>query len=531
MNDLLNDDEFRDYLVDGFVVLEPSALGEDYHDFLYQKAESIYQLASAAKSKTAHLDIIGDNLRAQIPSIDRLIEEPQVVRTLTSILGENYLIHPHNYVHKSGSADQGFHQDGNLPWNERGHYRSHRPDWAILFYYPQEVTLVNGPTEVLPGTQYWTIDCEKADDDWYREDALDRSSDRDILSNDDFALRDLQLEKEIRLLGVPDIRRRFLTLPKGSVVICNYDIFHRGSRREADGPGRYMFKFHFMRTQDPQKAAWNHRQISIDLSKVRRDLKPVISHLWDWSTANQSGKPFEVTEAAKLNATLLDGSENQKIEAAYLLSQMDDSVAADYLIRALDHETESIRRAACHGLRASKNVDISTLVKLTHSKRTGTRRMAVYALGDSSYSSYEDVVDAVIERLRLDPDDLVRSNSAYALGQLARGAPKLSSDIIDALIERLDKGIETNNTEIALMPRSTVRQSVAYGLVQLAANHSFSAGQIEKLVEAGLNDDDRYVQGLTVEALRLMGEIQEDTLSKILAILSRARLSPTPVWR
>ncbi len=81
------------------------------------------------------------------------------------------------------------------------------------------------------------------------------------------------------------------------------------------------------------------------------------------------------------------------------------------------------------------------------------------------------------------------------------------------------------------MPRSTVRQSVAYGLVQLAANHSFSAGQIEKLVEAGLNDDDRYVQGLTVEAVRLMGEIQEDTLSKILAILSRARLSPTPVWR
>ena len=530
MKSLLTDEEFRDYLVNGFVVIEPSSLDQDFHDFLYQKADGIYQLASTAKSKTSHLDIIGDNLRAQIPSIDRLIEDPQIDGALTSILGENYQLHPHNFVHRSGTADQGFHQDGNLPWNERGHYRSHRPDWAILFYYPQEVTLANGPTEVLPSTQYWTIDSEKTDGDWYREDSLDRSSDRDVLSGDDLDARDLQLSKEIQSLGVPDIERCFLTLSKGCAVICNYDIFHRGSRFETGGLARYMFKFHFMRTRDPERASWNHQKVHVDLHSVRGDLKPVISQLWNWSRADRTGKARKVADMEKVNRALLDGSENKKIEAAYLFSQMNDTLALDYLLRALNHESESIRRAACHGLRASTGINISELIKLTQSKHAGIRRMAVYVLGDSVYSTKKEVVDALIKRLREDQDDLVRSNSAYALGHLARGETEYSGDIIDALIERLAKGIESNNTEVALMPRSTVRQSIAYGLVQSAANQNFSSTQVEKLVEAGLDDDDRYVQGLTVESLRLIGNIEGVTLSKILAILGRARLSASPVW-
>ena len=530
MKNLLTDEEFRDYLVDGFVVIEPSSLGEDFHDFLYQKADGIYQLARAAKSKTSHLDVIGDNLRAQIPSIDRLIKDPQVDGALTSILGENYQLHPHNFVHRSGTADQGFHQDGNLPWNERGHYRSHRPDWAILFYYPQEVTLANGPTEVLPGTQYWTIDNEKPDGDWHRGDSLDRSSDQNVLSGDDLVARDLQLSKEVQSLGVPDIERRFLTLSKGCAVICNYDIFHRGSRFESGGLARYMFKFHFMRTQDPRQASWDHRKPDIDLGGVRGDLKPVISQLWNWSRADRVGKSYESADMEKVNQDLLDGSENKRVEAAYLLSEMNNSLAIDYLLRGLNHENESIRRAACHGLRASTDTNVTELIKLTKSERAGIRRMSVYALGDSTYSINKEVVDTLIERLRQDPDDLVRSNSAYALGHLARGEPKYSGDIIDVLIERLAKGIESNNTEVALMPRSTVRQSIAYGLVQSAANQDFSSAQIERLVEAGLDDDDRYVQGLTVEALRLIGNIESVTLSKILAVLARARLSASPVW-
>ena len=100
--------------------------------------------------------------------------------------------------------------------------------------------------------------------------------------------------------------------------------------------------------------------------------------------------------------------------------------------------------------------------------------------------------------------------------------------MIDVLIERLTKGVESNNTEVALMPRSTIRQSISYALVQFAANHSFSGKQISNLVRAGLDDDDRYVQGLTIETLRLVEEIEKDTLTHIFSILSRTRLSPSP---
>ncbi len=39
MKHLLSDEAFRSYLIDGYVVIDPVSLGDDFHDFLYQKAE------------------------------------------------------------------------------------------------------------------------------------------------------------------------------------------------------------------------------------------------------------------------------------------------------------------------------------------------------------------------------------------------------------------------------------------------------------------------------------------------------------
>tara|TARA_E500000075_G_C6758017_1_gene206210 strand:- start:69 stop:560 length:492 start_codon:yes stop_codon:yes gene_type:complete len=156
--------------------------------------------------------------------------------------------------------------------------------------------------------------------------------------------------------------------------------------------------------------------------------------------------------------------------------------------------------------------------------------MAVYALGAHVLLNEKEVVAALIDRLKLDEDDLVRSNSAYTLGQVVRQARHYATEIIDALIERLFAGVEMNNTEVALMPRSTVRQSIAYALVQASANHEFTEQQLSNLIEAGLDDSDRYVQGLTVEVLRMANKIGKQTLDRVLTVLSRTRLSQTPVW-
>ena len=80
-----------------------------------------------------------------------------------SILGEGYCQHPHRTMHNYGQANgyemEGFGQDQS--WHKDGHHvpmRSHHPRWVIIFYYPHAVTEDMGPTGILPGATYATVD-------------------------------------------------------------------------------------------------------------------------------------------------------------------------------------------------------------------------------------------------------------------------------------------------------------------------------------------------------------------------------------
>ena len=57
MKHLLSDEAFRSYLADGYVVIDPVSLGDDFHDFLYQKAEGIYELVKNATVSYTHLTL------------------------------------------------------------------------------------------------------------------------------------------------------------------------------------------------------------------------------------------------------------------------------------------------------------------------------------------------------------------------------------------------------------------------------------------------------------------------------------------
>ena len=149
---LLDDEQMTQYLRDGYVVFSPSELDEAFHDALYNAACEVHDEARAIGGDSNHLQVIGDNLRARIPALEDFLNAGTVQGALISVLGEDFVLHPHHFVHEASTNDQSFHQDGNLPWNDRAHYRSHVPNWAMLFYYPQAVTLEAGPTEVLPGT-------------------------------------------------------------------------------------------------------------------------------------------------------------------------------------------------------------------------------------------------------------------------------------------------------------------------------------------------------------------------------------------
>ncbi|MDE0007850.1 MAG: phytanoyl-CoA dioxygenase family protein, partial [Gammaproteobacteria bacterium] len=198
---LFDDERMSSYLRDGYVVLAPDELPASFHEEMFEAACAVHDDARAIGGDSNHLQVIGDNLRARIPALDRLLACDTVQGALTSVLGEGFVLHPHHFVHEATRNDQSFHQDGNLPWNERAHYRTHRPNWAMLFYYPQRVTEESGPTEVLPGTQYWTTDFERDDGTWHRGDAADKTLRREELANADLAARDRRIGQVVDLLG------------------------------------------------------------------------------------------------------------------------------------------------------------------------------------------------------------------------------------------------------------------------------------------------------------------------------------------
>ena len=47
--------------------------------------------------------------------------------------------------------------------------RSHHPRWVIIFYYPRAVEEEMGPTGILPGATYTTIDHEDSSQDFLQD--------------------------------------------------------------------------------------------------------------------------------------------------------------------------------------------------------------------------------------------------------------------------------------------------------------------------------------------------------------------------
>lgn len=522
MTGQLSDENLVRFLDQGYLVLSPTAMDDNAHDHLYSCACALYAKAGALQAGTStttnHLQLLGDNLPGLVPGLRGVLEDPRVTDTLAAILGDNYLLHPHSFCHRSSDADQPFHQDGNLPWNERGHYRAHRPDWALLFYYPQAVTMDLGPTELVAGTQYWTTNIEKPDGTWHAGDPVDREMDRAKLAADDLDRRDVLITQGLDHLGVPGLKREFVLVPKGSVVIAHYDIVHRGSRSMVNQPERFMYKFYFARTREPLPPAGSAELVNLPVS--RPELEPVINEIYQWL----GGKSAERPDAGRdlRSAT----SEADRIAVAYELgasARAGSSTALRGLVSALSSEAEAERRAAGYGLRISGPDAVPHLVQNLSDGPTGTRRYAAFALGNAA-NAHGPAAEALTRALGGDPDDLVRSNAAYALGHLLRTPGTNTPEIVEVLLKHVASGFEPVNTRAGGMLRSTVRESVAYALVQGAENGALTTGHVDQLLRTTVfHDDDRYVQGLLADALTRVPALTPGQTRQLIAGLNLRR--------
>ena len=141
---LLTDAQVQDYLNHGYLVLHTCHPGS-FHRSVLRQIATLY----ATKGNP------GNDILPRVPDLYEILRDPVVDGALQSLLGADYLIHPHRHCHEnpSGSDGQRMHQDS---YENDENVRHHRTRWAMAFYYPQDVSLEMGPTAVLPASQYFT---------------------------------------------------------------------------------------------------------------------------------------------------------------------------------------------------------------------------------------------------------------------------------------------------------------------------------------------------------------------------------------
>ena len=166
---LLTDEQMRGFIVDGYVQVQ-THLPATVHEAIFNRSESLFAGTSDPRKDFDRNP--QNNIVPMIPELRQVLEAPEVVGALTSLLGPDYLLHPHRHCHPNypaagdgnGSANgdhdaNGGDGDGGprltmIPHKD-GHANGakprHRvPRWAIIFYYPQDCPQEQGPTAVIP---------------------------------------------------------------------------------------------------------------------------------------------------------------------------------------------------------------------------------------------------------------------------------------------------------------------------------------------------------------------------------------------
>ena len=150
---LLDERIVREFIAHGYTLVQADQ-PPDFHRQVSEKLDAIL----AAEGNP------GNNILPRVPEMRHVLNSPEVHGALISVLGADYLEHPHRYCHPLKPSEQpvseqqayegmlkNSHQDGYTPM---GHPRQHYLRYARIMYYPQDSPVELGPTHVIPGTQF-----------------------------------------------------------------------------------------------------------------------------------------------------------------------------------------------------------------------------------------------------------------------------------------------------------------------------------------------------------------------------------------
>ena len=139
-NFLLNDEQIRQFIVNGYISVMTD-LPKQLHETIFEKTNNIFYNAAEMRFDGQANPL--NNILPMVPELYEVLSAPQVRGALTSILGNDYVLHTHRHCHTNFPAEplengQGLtmslHKDGHAG-GTRPRYKSGRgmphPDGCV----------------------------------------------------------------------------------------------------------------------------------------------------------------------------------------------------------------------------------------------------------------------------------------------------------------------------------------------------------------------------------------------------------------
>eukprot|EP00933_Yihiella_yeosuensis_P005049 TRINITY_DN109467_c0_g1_i1.p1 TRINITY_DN109467_c0_g1~~TRINITY_DN109467_c0_g1_i1.p1 ORF type:complete len:661 (+),score=110.38 TRINITY_DN109467_c0_g1_i1:246-1985(+) len=531
---LLSDEEVQRFIVEGFLELDltegSDGLDASFHQDIFDAASNI---------GLRQVGELGNNILPAMPSLAKVYNSPRCRGALTSLLGHEFMMHPHRFCHTTepGTQAQCWHRDSF--WGNQ-HARNNCPYWLMGLYFPQDTPVELGPTEIMPRSQYYNLD--------------------DGCNNNIFGTAGTLPNTDV-VNGLPEdrwyFRQKPLSCKAGTVVLMHYDMWHRGGANFSADKVRYMFKFQFSRLVSPSRSLrpWTPSSLEspdwskflentrdaaddVDTSKAANEresmrsveihLLPVWQGVWDWLCGCQpepvpleekpdsSGMELKPEIEALVDALLLPSGndEPRRVEAAWKLGRLvasESDSAALMFINELQQLSAVGLRWAMPALEAAGPSLIPNLLPLQAIK---TSPSAVRALGrawDSRNLGPEGqaLEQQVIQVLR---DLLLHSSPQEATAAESSSLAQFRQCAVEALgCIGHEKSSEILLHVVSQDMDGDVCATACHGILRLLAMGCLSQSSIDHVyiaMQRAQQEHDRYVAAYAAQAVHTIDHIR-----------------------
>ena len=399
----------KEFIINGYHIVKTS-LPISFHQQIFRRTIDLIRAEGPP----------GNNLLPKIPILANVFTDPAVEGALTSILGQNYIMHPHRacHYHPPQSQQQTWHKD----YPVGGNLRCHRGRMAKAFYYPQDVSENMGGTGILPGTQYQNS--LNRDDEFIGEIAPENQS------------------QEFKIFG-----------PAGTIAIVHYDIWHRATANTTDRH-RYMMKFLFQRCTEPISVSPNSKLNAKNTLASQREESLVVDYHWHWFQGHAVNKDSSGTPCTDKEANMLidrlgeNYPEPERTETTYQLGQLGELVT-DLLLEKLQN-----------GVSEPARLNVAA---------------ALSVIGQSAIPGLKEV-------LMNSGDWWIQATAADSLGDIGKPAAGILSALMDTVLNPRLSGIENPDSQVTDLGQ-WVRRNAIYALATIAESLSETIPVVTKALK------------------------------------------------